>query len=210
MKLMEIMEIMELTNVEKFTGLFGRLFTLSWLEIYFFLLRGKLFEFSLQGYYRGIVHDFPLVHWIFFEEEKTFMHIIDINTHQGEKCSSGAQIAYGVMPGFMLPNENMSLSRVRIPIRTPNPSWSPPLPSSSVTFFTSYCTVLYCTVLYCTVLYCTVLYCTVLYCTVLSSPLLSSPLLFILQKLTCFESHGPSETASPTRSLVFFAALATP
>ena len=46
-----------------------------------------------------------------------------------------------------------------------NPSWSPP-PLPSVTFFTSYCTVLYCTVLYCTVLYCTVLY-----CTVLSSPL---------------------------------------
>ena len=31
---------------------------------------------------------------------------------------------------------------------------------------------------------------TVLYCTVLYSPL------FILQKLTCFESHGPGETAS--------------
>ena len=49
-----------------------------------------------------------------------------------------------------------------------NRAWSPSslpfFPSlPSVTFFTSYCTVLYCTVLYCTVLYCTVLYCTVLY-----------------------------------------------
>ena len=64
-----------------------------------------------------------------------------------------------------------------------------PFPSLSRFFYIIlYCTVLYCTILYCTVLYCTVLYCTVLYCTVLYSPLLSSPLLFILQKLTCFES----------------------
>ena len=43
--------------------------------------------------------------------------------------------------------------------RPPLPSPSPLLPS--VTFFTSYCTVLYCTILYNTVQYCTVLYCTV-------------------------------------------------
>ena len=43
----------------------------------------------------------------------------------------------------------------------PGPPPFPPLLPSSVTFFTSYCTVLYCSILYYTVLYCTVLYCTV-------------------------------------------------
>ena len=65
--------------------------------------------------------------------------------------------------------------RILIPISTRKTETSPPLPSS-VTFFTSYCTVLYCTILYCTVLYCTVL---------LSQSPVSSP---SLQKLTCFES----------------------
>ena len=63
-------------------------------------------------------------------------------------------------------------SRAQSDIQVKHRAWSPSL-LPSVMFFTSYCTVLYCTVLYCTVLYCTVLY---------------SPLLFILQKLTCFES----------------------
>ena len=51
---------------------------------------------------------------------------------------------------------------------------SPPLPS--VTFFTSYCTVLYCTILYYTVLYCTILYS-------------QSPVSFPVSKIfTCFET----------------------
>ena len=57
-----------------------------------FLLRGELFEFFLQGYYKGIVHKFPAVHWIFIEQTYS-IDIWNVNTHTAEKCSLGAQIS---------------------------------------------------------------------------------------------------------------------
>ena len=61
----------------------------------FLLKEGIVFFFFLQGYYRGITGVFCVIYlqFIEFSLNKHSIDIWNINTHPGEKCSSGAQIS---------------------------------------------------------------------------------------------------------------------
>ena len=81
----------------------------------FFLLREGVVWFVstgvLHGYYRGIVCDFPAIHWIFFEQT--------YNLHLELQYSSGGKVFLGC-PNFMggiTPNsDNAQISYVYAPL----------------------------------------------------------------------------------------------